>query len=66
MKVEFDVPDGMTVLSGVAVLHCADEEGRPHIIPSDVGDIRAVEAIGLLTVALDEAREGMLYDTEDE
>ncbi len=55
-KVEFEIEDGFTVLSGVAVVQAVNEEGYLFIFNLEIGSPKPVEQIGLLTTALDQMR----------
>lgn len=60
MKVEFEIHDELTPLSGVAVLHCFTEDGNVAYVCSQYGDLRPTEATGLLLSALDDTRADFL------
>ena len=55
-KVEFEIADGFTPLTGVAVIEAANPEGYPILATLVLNDPRPVEQIGLLTTALDQIR----------
>lgn len=58
--VEFEIHEGLTPLSGVAVFHCLTGDGDIVVAFSEYAELRATETIGLLTAALDEARANLL------
>lgn len=56
MKIEFEINDEYMPLAGVLILSCADAEGKPIIYDDKYGDPSLIEAIGLMTVHLDQVR----------
>ncbi len=53
----FDIPEDLTLVSGVVVAQCIDEDGELRVIVQQMGDIHVYQAIGLLAGALDVARD---------
>jgi hypothetical protein len=69
VKVEFEIDDSLTAVSGVAVISCFGEDGEPVIVQRAFSNTRAVEQIGLLTAALDQTRYTFIdkdFEFEDE
>ena len=62
-KIEFEISDDLTPVSGIAVINCVDPDGEPVIAEADYGDkeMLPAEVIGLLTVTADQYR----YDFVD-
>lgn len=66
---DFDFEDeGVVPIEGVAVLYCYDSDGEPTVMYGAYGDPSTLVAIGLYTVALDEAKRlfasGAEYDEQ--
>lgn len=51
------IPTGWTVLEAVAAVKCLDEDGEVALLLRSTDGLRVWDRVGLLTVALDTARE---------
>lgn len=64
------MPDGWTPLDAFVVLKCLDEDGNVALLTRSTESLRAWDAVGLLTAALDveraELRDGFINDEDDE
>lgn len=65
-KVVFEVDDDLTAVSGIAVIHCIDEDGDTAIQTVQFGSLHVYQAMGLLTGALETSKDQWREDQEEE
>lgn len=57
-----DLPEGWVPLEVISVVKCLDEKGDPGIAVRQSGNITAWEAVGMMTAAMDIARDALKSD----
>lgn len=55
----FELPEGFTLLDGLLILNCWDEENQSIVRIEVIGDPSPALKVGMLTTALDRERDKM-------